>query len=185
LLIFLRRDCGVHPEPLKSEIASLRTRNRWAQARNDGEGPGSQRRLKDIFRKLPEVSLITVCRWLLILVFSFAALAGCSASGRTLEDNQTGRPDEDRLVSQKLDPALLIELNSSAAQEADGVIAVLIKTTGPITPSQRAELERVGVVIGSVLGDIVTARIPRGRIIDAVRFDFIVRMEKANKLRPK
>ncbi len=113
-------------------------------------------------------------------------LSGCSTPGPTKQSVPPQRVNADEVSMKKVDPSLLVEINKlPAEQQADGWIDVIIRTSGQIGPSERAEIERMGGRISSVLGDVVVARIPAGRIIDIARLDFIIYMEKAKKLYPK
>ncbi len=119
------------------------------------------------------------------LLFILALLYGCSTPGLREQSVPPQIVNTDAL-SKKMDPSLLAEVNKlPAEQQADREIDVIIRTSGQIGPSERAVIEKMGSQISSVLGDIVVARVPVGRIIDIARLDFVIYMEKSKKLYPK
>jgi hypothetical protein len=117
--------------------------------------------------------------WLssLMLLAGCAALAGCS--GDTPARNAPQAPSSG--ASSKIDPALSLTLHEpgSAGQDID----VLIRTRGGIDAARRAALESRGARIGSVIGDVVTARIPAAALPGIAGLDFVVRIELSRKQR--
>ncbi len=119
--------------------------------------------------------------WLssLMLLAGCAALAGCSGDvpGRNASEAFSSG------ASSKIDPALSMRLREprSAGQDVD----VLIRTRGEIDAAGRAALESRGARIGSVIGDVVTARIPLAALPGIAGLDFVVRIElsRAQRLR--
>jgi len=117
--------------------------------------------------------------WLssLMLLAGCAALAGCSGDvpGRNAPEAASSG------ASSKIDPALSMTLHEpgSAGQDID----VLIRTRGGIDGARRAALESQGARIGSVIGDVVTARIPVTALPGIAGLDFVVRIELSREQR--
>jgi len=115
--------------------------------------------------------------WLssLMLLAGCAALAGCSGDvpGRNAPEAASS--------GAKIDPALSMTIRDpgSAGQDID----VLIRTRGGIDAARRAALESRGARIGSVTGDVVTARIPVAALPGIAGLDFVVRIELSRKQR--
>ena len=81
-----------------------------------------------------------------------------------------------------MDPSLLIEMDRlKSAQQLNEEIEVIIRTKEEISAAERVEIERNGGKIGSVIGDIITARIPAHAISKMASMEFIVYIEKAKK----
>jgi len=123
----------------------------------------------------------------LLLLFISCSFAGCP----TAELNGQGAASFEKTGpaaagQNKLDPSLLIEIGKLKSEHREEQeVAVLLKTKGPLDPVRRAEVEKQGATIGSVLGDIATARIPAGRVEDVSKLEFVIFIEKAKKLQPK
>ncbi|MHB8534407.1 MAG: hypothetical protein ACYDBW_03065 [Sulfuricaulis sp.] len=113
---------------------------------------------------------------LLALWAGWTTLAACSggASSRDASSSPTN-------ASSKIDPGLSITMqdSGSAQQELD----VLIHTRGAIDVARRAALEGRGARIGSVIGDVVTARIPVAALSGVAALDFVVRIELSRRQR--
>ena len=76
---------------------------------------------------------------------------------------------------QKIDPALLMTIQQSAQPEQP--LDVLIRTQGAIDATQRAVLEQRGARIGSVMGDVLTARVPARAVVGIADLEFVVHIE--------
>lgn len=115
----------------------------------------------------------------LMLLAGCTALAGCS--GDVPGRNASEAPSSGALS--KIDPALSLTMQEprSAGRDVD----VLIRTRGEFDAARRAALESRGARIGSVSGDVVTARIPVAALPGIAGLDFVVRIElsRAQRLR--
>lgn len=84
--------------------------------------------------------------------------------------------------SNKIDPSLVMEIERlKSAQQLNEEIEVIIRTKAKISATERAEIERNGGKIGSVIGDIFTARIPAQAISKIAGLKFILYIEKSKK----
>lgn len=68
-------------------------------------------------------------------------------------------------------------------RQMDQEIRVLIRTKKEIDATERAALEKKGVKIGSVIGDILTAIIPARTISEIAALEFVLFIEKSKTLR--
>lgn len=82
--------------------------------------------------------------------------------------------------SSKLDPAL----RRVAAMGSDTVVGVFIRTTRPVTLADRRRLERAGVRIGTVMGELLTGEVAARHVRDVAALDIVKYMELARSLRP-
>ncbi len=107
-------------------------------------------------------------------------LAGCSGETAGVKTQETSTT----MNQEKMDPALLMAIHESELTEKPArAIEVLIRTRGEINAKQRDVLEREGVMIGSVMGDILTARIPVHAVSRIASLEFVVHMEMSKKQR--
>lgn len=84
--------------------------------------------------------------------------------------------------TEKIDPSLLIEIKKlESAQQIDVEVEVLIRTKKVISAVETGKMEKEGVKIGSIIGDILTARIPVKAIPKIADLDFVIYIEKAKK----
>jgi|GEM_PF-3454663 len=83
--------------------------------------------------------------------------------------------------TEKMDAGLQMEIHRQRAEQPDREIAVLLRTRKEINAAERTLLESKGVKIGSVLGDIATARIPANAIADIAALEFVVFIEIAKR----
>ena len=107
----------------------------------------------------------------------FAGLAGCNGettSNKVLETSSV-------MNQQKIDPALLMIIQQSGQPEQP--MDVLIRTQGSIDATQRAMLETRGASIGSVMGDVLTARVPSRAVAGIANLEFVVRIEISRQQR--
>ena len=76
---------------------------------------------------------------------------------------------------------MMLQQPGSVAQAID----VLIRTRGEIDVAQRAALESQGASVGSVIGDVVTAKVPVSALPDIAGLGFVVRIDpsRAQRLR--
>ena|SRR5581483_3056320 len=110
-------------------------------------------------------------------VFLFFSFLGCAALGANGED-RTSMPNRE-----KLDPALLVEMENGRSDRPDREINLLIRTRKPVDDAEKGEIEKRRGKIGSVIGDIVTLRAPVDSIPAIADLDFVVYIEKAKKMR--
>ena len=104
-------------------------------------------------------------------------LAGCNGettSNKVLETSSA-------MNQQKIDPALLMTIQESGQPEQP--MDVLIRTQGAIDATQRAALEGRGARIGSVMGDVLTARVPAHAVAGIANLEFVVRIEMSRQQR--
>jgi hypothetical protein len=107
----------------------------------------------------------------------FMGLAGCNGettSNKLLETSSA-------MNQQKIDPALLMTIQQSGQPEQP--MDVLIRTQGAIDATQRAALEGRGASIGSVMGDVLTARVPVRAVAGIANLEFVVRIELSRQQR--
>ncbi|HSD96236.1 MAG TPA: hypothetical protein VLB06_03740 [Sulfuricaulis sp.] len=121
---------------------------------------------KRIYRMLPIV----------LGLLGFMELAGCNGETKSnvLETSSA-------MNQQKIDPALLMTIQQSGQPEQP--MDVLIRTQGAIDATQRAALEGRGARIGSVMGDVLTARVPAHAVAGIANLEFVVRIEISRQQR--
>lgn len=108
----------------------------------------------------------------LIAILLFYSTVACATSTEKTLSNHTD----------KIDPSLLIEIKKlESAQQIDIEVEVLIRTKKEISAVETGKMEKEGVKIGSIIGDILTARIPVKAIPKIADLDFVVYIEKAKK----
>jgi hypothetical protein len=76
-------------------------------------------------------------------------------------------------------PRVAPDLRRAVSEDPDSVIGVLLRTTRPVTAEDRAALERCGLVVGSVVGDIVTGEVRAGDAARVAALPFVAYMEAA------
>ena len=84
---------------------------------------------------------------------------------------------------EKLDPALLVEMENGRSDRPDREINLLIRTRKPVDDAEKGEIEKRRGKIGSVIGDIITLRAPLDSIPAIADLDFVLYIEKAKKMR--
>jgi hypothetical protein len=122
---------------------------------------------KRIYRMLPIV----------LGLAGFMGLTGCNGettSNKVLETSLT-------MYQQKIDPALIMTIQQS--EQPEQPMDVLIRTQGVIDATQRAALEGQGARIGSVMGDVLTARVPARAVAGIASLEFVVRIEISRQQR--
>ncbi|WP_372522885.1 hypothetical protein [Sulfuricaulis sp.] len=107
-------------------------------------------------------------------------LAGCSGETAGVKAQEISTT----MNQEKIDPALLMTIHESELTEKPAqTIEVLIRTRGEINAKQRDVLEKEGAMIGSVMGDILTARIPVPAVSRIASLEFVVHVEMSRKQR--
>ncbi len=81
-------------------------------------------------------------------------------------------------------PRMDAALRRLAATDSDTIVGVFIRTARPPTARERRRLERAGARIGTVTGNLLTARIAARRLRDVAALPFVTYMEVARPLRP-
>jgi hypothetical protein len=104
-------------------------------------------------------------------------LAGCKDETTSNQELETSSA----VNQQKIDPALLMTIQQSGQPEQP--MDVLIRTQGAIDATQLAALEGKGARIGSVMGDVLTARIPARDVAGIANLEFVVRIEISRQQR--
>jgi hypothetical protein len=122
---------------------------------------------KRIYRMLPIV----------LGLLGFMELAGCNGETKSNKVLETSSA----MNQQKIDPALLMTIQQSGQPEQP--MDVLIRTQGTIDATQRAALEGRGARIGSVMGDVLTARVPARAVAGIANLEFVVRIEISRQQR--
>ena len=108
------------------------------------------------------------------------AFVGCSGETAGIKTQDTSTT----MSQEKMDSALLMAVQESGSTGKPAqLVEVLIRTRGGIDAKQRDVLEREGVVIGSVMGDVLTARVPVHAVSRIARLEFVVYMEMSRKQR--
>jgi hypothetical protein len=107
----------------------------------------------------------------------FFSFLGCAALGTT-EEIRSAMPNRE-----KIDPALWVEMESGRSDRSGREIGLLIRTKKEIDAAERGEIEKRNGKIGSVIGDIVTARAPIDAVPAIAGLDFVVYIEKAKRMR--
>lgn len=109
----------------------------------------------------------------------FVILICCSAVACMASDKHVPIYSTD-----KIDPSLLMEIEKyKSTQQIHSEVAVLIRTKKEVDAMGREAIEKEGGRIGSVIGDIMTAKVPVMAISKIAAFDFVVYIEKAKKQR--
>ncbi len=81
----------------------------------------------------------------------------------------------------KMDAAL----RRLAATGSDTVVGVFIRTTHPVSAAERRRLERAGVRVGTVTGDLLTGRVHLRRVRGVAALTIVKYIELARTLRPQ
>lgn len=114
-----------------------------------------------------------------IALIFISIVLGCSTSNGTPQALSQNTPSKNM---NKVDPSILIEIKKfESTQQTDQEIEALIRTKKEVTAVEKGLIEKEGGKIGSVIGDIVTVRIPVKGISKIADFDFVVYVEKAKK----
>jgi hypothetical protein len=85
------------------------------------------------------------------------------------------------MIQQKIDPELIMTIQQSGQPEQP--LDVLIRTQGTIDATQRAALEERGARIGSVMGDVLTARVTARAVAGIADLEFVVHIEISKQQR--
>jgi predicted hydrolase (HD superfamily) len=118
---------------------------------------------------------------LYILGMCFVA-AACSAG----ETPRGFDPDIRPSLKQKFGASALMGIERMKHEDAmSRQLAVIVRTTNGLTPSQRRKVEQAGLAIDSVSGDIFTASGSYEALLKTAGFDFVVYIELSKKLKQK
>jgi hypothetical protein len=116
---------------------------------------------------------------LLLIGYTLAALA-CSPHSSSAG---TGYPPS---IYDKLDPSLLRRLDDlRSGGPSEQPVSVLVRTTTVIGPDQERQLEKLGMMIHSKSGIILSATLPVSSIPAVAALDYIVRLELAKRVSPR
>lgn len=113
-----------------------------------------------------------------LIVISLIVL-GCSTPNGTPQALSQNTPSKNM---NKIAPLILIEIKKhESSQQTDQEIDALMRTKKEISAVERGAIEKEGGRIGSVIGDIVTVKIPMKALSKIADLDFVVYIEKAKK----
>jgi hypothetical protein len=90
--------------------------------------------------------------------------------------------------SNKLGASLRLRLSRISAEESaedNARVNVLLRTSGPLTPEQQAQLEATGAEVRTVAGDIVTASIRLRQSLAVAELTFVSYIELSQSLFPE
>lgn len=79
---------------------------------------------------------------------------------------------------------LAVDVRARLLRGPSGVIAVLIRTCGPLDAAQRLALRDAGAEISAESGDVVAARVRSDGLSHIVALGFVRYVELARELRP-
>lgn len=114
-----------------------------------------------------------------VLIFISVIVLGCSTANGTPQALSQNTPSKNM---NKIDPSILIEIKKhESIQQADQEIEALIRTKREVTAVEKGVIEKEGGRIGSVIGDIVTVRVPVKALSKIADLDFVIYIEKAKK----
>jgi hypothetical protein len=114
---------------------------------------------------------------IVLVLVVFMGLAGCNGETTSKKVLETSSA----MNQQKIDPALFMAIQKSGQLEQP--MDVLIRTQGEIDATQRAMLEGRGARIVSVMGDVLTARVPPRAVAGIANLEFVVRIEISRQQR--
>ena len=88
-----------------------------------------------------------------------------------------------------LDPAraakMDVRLRAIAASGGDMVVGVFIRTTRPLDAADRQALERAGLRLGTVTGELLTGEVAGGSLAAVAGLSFVRHMELSRSARPQ
>ena len=88
--------------------------------------------------------------------------------------------------SEKIDPALKMEVDRLIKEDqGDQPVEVIIRSRSEMEPAQRAVIEQKGGILGAIIGDVSSARIPAQSVSEIAGLEWIVYLEKPKKHRPR
>jgi hypothetical protein len=86
-------------------------------------------------------------------------------------------------MREKVDPALLAEMEGAPSVQPEKKIGVLVRTKKKIDEIEKKEIEKRGGEIGSVIGDVASLQLPIEAVPSIAALDFVISIEKAKKQR--
>jgi hypothetical protein len=90
------------------------------------------------------------------------------------------------VIQAKLDSRLLQRLRDLEINgQADEKLNVLVQTVSDINPDQESLLLKMGMIINSKLGSVISAVVPAGSVRDIAALEFVLRIELAKKLKKR
>jgi hypothetical protein len=95
-------------------------------------------------------------------------------------------PHIDESLKRKLDPSILMDLESLKKEEqVSKSLKIIVRTKGKIDDFQRKQIEEAGLSINSTLGDIFTATGSYTAVLKTASFDFVIYIALSRKLKEK
>jgi hypothetical protein len=111
-------------------------------------------------------------RAILVFVLAIAAFAcGC-------------RDGDMKAIESKCDAPLRQRAEDMARADESGPIEVLGRADGPIDEPRRLKLAKAGAEVGTVTGDLFTARIPVRKLGEVARLDFVKSLQLSQEREP-
>lgn len=121
-----------------------------------------------------------------IFIFSLLSFITCPVFAEKTLANSLDESNGSAVSGKKVGPFLMMEMQKlQPGQGGDKEIDVLIRTKEKIDTTQKNAIEEKGGMIGSIMGDVLTARISIKAIQEVVDLEFIVYIEKSKKARPR
>jgi hypothetical protein len=109
----------------------------------------------------------------LAVVAAIAVLfLGCRSSGET------------RLLESKCDPALRQQMTNLARSGGSEVLSIFGRCSSPFDDQMRQQLSNAGAETQTTTGEIFTARVPSGRVVDVARLVFVTHLELSKTAYP-
>ena len=113
-----------------------------------------------------------------------AALLGALLMITVVIGNAGCRKEEREAFEKKCDAPLRLRVEQLASTAPDSLLDVLGRTSGAIDDARRSKLEKAGARLGSVNGDMFTARIPVKRVAGVAVLDFVVSLALSQTREP-
>ena len=117
---------------------------------------------------------------LILLLLLLPIITVCN--GDNIDDNKY----IDKTILNKIDPMIKKKCNDLKKEDKlDNELNLIIKTKETLTTDERQELEDLGVIIHTVVGNIFTSKTPAKSVWNIASLDYIIRIELAKKVHLK